>query len=225
MDSSSRNDSSRLDLLIAFLIAVVSATFALAAWRISMVASSAGDTTRQGLLDAIKKQAFADECWRKTYQEAGFAENYAVYLAEVEALEAADDPSAATQAANLRQYLLPGLQLLASPLATEQLYEKSDGTYDLQRRFDALAAEAPDLRDLDPQASFTLADRYYAEQRWLTVATVLLAISLFWLALAQIGGKRLRLPTLVIGCGVYGLGLIAIVVIEIAFFFVRGGVL
>jgi hypothetical protein len=225
MDKSSRNGFSRLDLVIAFLIALVSTTFALAAWRISMVSSSAGEASRQGILDAIKKQASGDENWRRTYQEAGFAENYAVYLAEIEALEASRAPAALTQAVNLRQYLLPSLQLLAAPLATESMYEVSNGTYDLQKRFDALEAENPSLRDLDPQASFQLADRYYAEQRWLTVATVLLAISLFWLALAQVSGKRLRLPTLVIGSGVYGLGLVGLVVIEGLFFFLRGGVL
>jgi NO-binding membrane sensor protein with MHYT domain len=54
---------------------------------------------------------------------------------------------------------------------------------------------------------------------------VLLAISLFWLALAEIGGKRLRLPTLLIGGGVYGLGLALLAVVEVLFFILRGGVL
>jgi hypothetical protein len=225
MNQSSQNKPSRLDFLIAFLIAVVSATFALATWRISMVSSSAGDASRRGLLDAIKKQAFLDANWGKVYQEAGFAENYAVYLAEIETLEASGDPTAAARLPNLRQYLLSGLQTLADPLATDSNYQNPDGTYNLQERFDVLGAEDSDLRDIDPQVPFQLADRYYAEQRWLTVATVLLAISLFWLALAEIGGKRLRILTMLIGCGVYGVGLLALVVIEAIFFLMRGGVL
>ncbi|MEW6093850.1 MAG: hypothetical protein AB1531_07800 [Chloroflexota bacterium] len=225
MENSPRYNSTRRDFLIAILIAIVSTTFALAAWRTSLVASSAGDADRQGILEAIQKQAFANENWQQVYEEANFAENYAIYLAEVEALEASGDPAAAAQAANLRQYLLPNLQLLAAPLATEPIYENPDGTYDLQRRFEALETGSPDLSNLDPQASFRLAERYYAEQRWLTVAIVLLAISLFWLAIAQISGKRLRLPTLVIGLSVYGLAWVAIVVIEVLFFMLRGGVL
>ncbi len=225
MENSPRYDSTRRDFLIAILIAIVSTTFALAVWRTSLVSSSAGDANRQGILEVIKKQAFTNENWQQTYEEANFAENYAVYLAEVEALEASSDPAAVTQAANLRQYLLPNLQLLAAPLATEAIYENPDGTYNLQKRFETLEAETPDLRDLDPQASFLLADRYYAEQRWLTVATVLLAISLFWLALAQISGKRMRVPTLIIGLSVYGLALLALVIVEMLFFILRGGVL
>ncbi len=218
-------DSPRLEIVIAIFIAIVSVTFALAAWRTSMVASSAGDANRRGILDAIKKQAFTNEDWRKTYEEANYAESYATYVAEVQALEESGDPAAAAQAANLRKYLLPNLQLLADPLATDSTYEKADGTYDLQKRFNDLEAASSDLTGLKPETSFQLAGRYYTEQRWLTVASVLLAISLFWLALAEISGKRLRLTVLVIGVAVYGLGLAALGVIEVVFFILRGGAL
>ncbi len=225
MKKASLLNSPRIEILIAILIAIVSMTFALSAWRVSMVASSAGDASRQGLLDTVKKQAATNEDWRKTYEEATYAESYAAYLAEVKALESSSNPAAVAQAANLRKYLLPNLQLLAAPLASEELYQKPDGTYDLQKRFDILESSTPELRDLDPQASFQLAGRYFAEQRWLIVATVLLAISLFWLALAEISGKRLRLPILIIGAGIYAVGLVAVVVIEVVFFFLRGGAL
>jgi len=217
--------SLHLDLVIAFLIAIVSTTLALAAWRGNMVSSSAADASRLGIINTIKKQASTNEDWRATYQEANYAENYAVYLAEVQALEASGDPAAVAQAANLRQYLLPNLQLPASPLASDPVYQNPDGTYNLSKRFDDLEAAAPDLSGLNPQASFQLAGRYYSEQRWLTVTMVLLAVSLFWLALAEIGGKRQRLLTLLIGGGVYGLGLVLLAVVEVLFFILRGGVL
>jgi hypothetical protein len=225
MTKSSFFNSSRLELIIAILIAVVSVTFALAAWRTSMVSSSAGDANRRGILDAVKKQAGTNENWRQTYELAAFAENYAAYLGEVKALEDSGEPVAAVQAANLRQYLLPNLQLLAEPLATDASYEKSDGTYDLQKYFDDQQADSPETAGLKPEDSFQLAARYYAEQRWLTVASVLLAISLFWLAVAEIGGKRMRLTLLIIGGAVYLAGLGALAVIEVVFIILRGGVL
>ncbi len=77
-------------------------------------------------------------------------------------------------------------------LAADAKYEKADGTYDLQKLFDDLEADSADVSGLKPEDAFQLAGRYFAEQRWLTVASVLLAISLFWLALAEISGKRLR---------------------------------
>jgi hypothetical protein len=218
-------DSERLEVAIAILIAVVSLSTALAAWRTNVVGSSASDATRQGLIDAIKKQAGTNEDLRKLYEEAGYARNYAIYLAGVETLEASRDPAGVAQAANLRQYLLPGLRLVSSPLGTEDKYKKADGTYDLAKRLSDLAAETPDISALDSQTSFDLSDRYAAEQRLLTIGTVLLAISLFWLGLAEVGGRRLRALTIVIGGIVYLIGLFWFAGVEIAYFIMRGGVL
>ena len=53
----------RLDFVIAVLIALVSLTTALAAWRTSVVGSSAADASRQGIIDAIKDSAAAVSAW------------------------------------------------------------------------------------------------------------------------------------------------------------------
>ena len=218
-------ESSRLDVFIAIVIALVSVTTAFAAWRASVVSSAAGDAIRQGLIDAVKKQATENEAWRRTYEQASYAQTYAVTLAQVEAFEQSGDGIAQAQAKNLRQYLLPSLQLISEPLSTDEKYLKADGTYDLDMRFADIEAEAPDLAALDPQASFKLSDQYGSEQRWLTVGVVLLAISLFWLALSELSAKRSRLILLTIGMGIYFFGLAWFVVVEIIFFTVRGGLL
>lgn len=218
------NESPRLEIFIAIIIAVVSLTTAFAAWRASMVSSAAGDAIRQGLIDALKKQAGTSEDWRRTYEEAGHAQTYAVSLAQVEAFENSSDKAAQAQAVNMRQYLLPNLQLVTE-LTTDERYLKSDGTYDLDLRFADLEAASPDLARLDPEASFKLADRYSSEQRWLTVGVILLAISLFWLALSQLSLKRSRLATLAIGAGIYLFGLIWFGLVELIFFSVREGAL
>ena len=57
-------ESPRLGVFIAIVIALVSVTTAFAAWRASMVSSEAGDAIRQGLIDAVKKQAAENEEWR-----------------------------------------------------------------------------------------------------------------------------------------------------------------
>ena len=218
------NESPRLEIFIAIIIAVVSLTTAFAAWRASMVSSAAGDAIRQGLIDALKKQAGTSEDWRRTYEEAGHAQTYAVSLAQVEAFENSSDKAAQAQAVNMRQYLLPNLQLVTE-LTTDERYLKSDGTYDLDLRFADLEAASPDLARLDPEASFKLADRYSSEQRWLTVGVILLAISLFWLALSQLSLMRSRLATLAIGAGIYLFGLIWFGLVELIFFSVREGAL
>ncbi len=218
-------DTARLDVLIAVLIAIASLTAALAAWRTNTVSSSAAEANRQGLIDAVKQSAAQGEDWRKVYQEAGYARDYLLEGVAADALDATGDPLAVKTAANLRQYLLPGIEQLAAPMGTTPDYRLADGAFDLDRRFAELEAETPDLAALDPQAAFEKAAQYHSEERWLTVGSVLLAISLFWLALAEINSGRMRVAWLVIGVGVYLVGVAFFVVVEMIFFILRGGAL
>lgn len=218
-------DPARLDVVIAILITLVSLTTALAAWRTNIVGSSAADANRLGLLDALKKGAAQNENWRKLYEEAGYASTFVIENAAAAEMESSEDEALKAAAKNVRQYLLPSLQLLSEPLGTQEKYLKSDGTFDLEKRFTNLEAEAPDTLALDPAASFALADGYASEQRWLTVGTVLLAISLFWLGMAEILSGRGRTINLTLGIGVYLVGLLLFLTVEIVAIWGRGGVL
>jgi len=215
----------RLDILIAVLIALVSLTTSLAAWRTNVVGSSASDANRQGLIDAVKKGAAQNENWRMVYQEAGFARDFVIASAAVDAMDASGNESFQSAASTQRQYLLPGMQLLSEPLGTQEKYLKADGTFDLDKRFADLEADDPDLSALDPTASFKLADQYSSEQRWLTIGTVLLVISLFWFGVAELTKERGRLINLFVGLGIYLFGVVFIVIIEIVAVIARGGVL
>lgn len=218
-------DPARLEVVIAILIALVSLTTALAAWRTNIVGSNAAEANRQGLIDALKKDAFQNENWRKAYEEAGYAATFAIESAAADAMDASKDESQRAVSKNLRQFLLPSLQLLSDPLGTDEKYLKSDGTFDIEKRLANLEAENSDLTALDPVASFELADQYTAEQRWLTVGTVLLAISLFWLAFAEILSGRGRIINMVFGMGVYLFGLLFFFIVEMVAIVGRGGVL
>src|SRR5215203_1209849 len=198
----------RLDLVIAVLIALVSLTTALAAWRTSVVGSSAADASRQGIIDAIKKGASENQSWRKLYEEAGYATSFAIESAATEAMDGSGDEMYRATAKNLRQYLLPSLQLLADELGTDEKYLKPDNTFDLEKRFADLQAASPDIEALNPQLSFELSGKYASEQRWLTIGTVLLAVSLFWLGMAEILTGRARVANLTIGLGVYLFGVL-----------------
>jgi len=213
--------TSRFEVINAILIAAVSLTTAFSVWRTNMVGSNAADESRLGIIEAVKKQALDNENYRKVYEEAGFAYQFAVKQAEVQALEASDDPAAQDRAANARQYLLPNLQLFAQPLATDEKYQNPDGTYDLQKRLNDMPTE--EEKQLDPSASFARADSLFSEQRWLVIGSVLLAVSLFWLALAEISSERLRSWGFVIGLGVYLFGVVWFLGVEIVFFYMRRG--
>jgi hypothetical protein len=213
--------TSRFEVINAILIAVVSLTTAFAVWRMNAVGSSAADESRQGLIDAVKKQAISNENYRKVYEEAGFAYQFAVKQAEVQALEASDDPVVEEQAANIRQYLLPNMQLLAQPLATDEKYQKADGTYDIQKRLADL--QNAEESQLDPSASFARADSFFSQQRWLVIGSVLLAVSLFWLALAEVNSEGLRRWEFTLGMVIYLLGILWLVGVELVFFYTRRG--
>lgn len=213
--------TARFEVLNAILIALVSLTTAFSVWRTNVVGSSAADESRLGLIDAVKNQAYENETYQKVYQEAGFAYEYAVKLAEVEALEESAGTGLQDRGANARQYLLPNMQLLAQPLTTDKSYQRSDGTFDLQKRLDDKRAENEE--PVDPAAAFKRADLFLSEQRWLVIGSILLAVSLFWLALAEVGSEKFRTVQFVLGLAVYVIGIVWFLGVEIVFFFLHRG--
>jgi hypothetical protein len=217
--------SDRLAIWIAVLTALVSLTTALIAWRTTALGSTAGDLIYQGMLDAVKKQAVANEDWSQAYQEAGYARDYLVTLNGLLVRENSSDPATQEQAAQLRTYLLPGMKSLATPLGTDPSYLTTGGLLNVQKRFTDLEKQSSDMSSLDPQASFSQADNYYAEQRWLVVGAILIAVSLFWLGLSQLSHLRPRVLVLILGIIVYGIGLVWSLGVEVIFFFLRRGVL
>ncbi len=123
-------DPQRMDIVIAVLIALVSLTASLAAWRTNVVGSNASDANRQGLIDAVKKGSAQSEDWRRVYEEAGFARDFFIASAAIEAEEASGDESYQSAAAQQRQYLLPGMQSLSQSLSAPGEYLNPDGTPD-----------------------------------------------------------------------------------------------
>jgi hypothetical protein len=216
-------ESERLEVIAAILLAIVSLTTALGAWRINAIGSNADDLGHTGLIEAIKKQTSSNEDWRKLYEEAAYARDYSIYLAGVEVMESSQDAYLTAQAVSLRQYMLPNLQLLSSPLGTETKYLKPDGSYDLSKRIADLGAESPDLSNLDPQASFDLSKNYNSQKLWESIGLLLLALSLVWLTMAEISHKTLKVATLLLGLGIYLFGVFWFVAIEGYFMLIRGG--
>jgi hypothetical protein len=220
-----KEKNNRLEVWIAVLIALVSLTTALSTWRTASLGSKAGDLIFKGLLDAVKRQASANEDWRRAYEEAGYARDYLITLDGLVVQENSADPVSKEHAVQLRTNLLPGMKSLATPLGTDPSYLTPQGWFNVQKRFDDLEAQSSDLSSLNPQASFSLADNYFAEQRWLVVGTILIAVSLFWLGLSQLSHLRPRILILILGLIVYGVGLIWSLGVEVVFIIVRAGVL
>lgn len=203
----------RFEMVIALGIAVVSITAAVVAGRAASVGSAAGDASRRGLIDSIRQQMAMSEDWRYVYQEAAFGQEHAAASAELGVLAASSDSSEQAQANEVSQNLLPSLAQL-SPFVTEPRYRRSDNSFDLDLRFQELEAESPDLAALSPEASFRESDLRLGEQRWLTLGSVLLVVSLFWLTLAEISRERARVVAFLLGAVVYAFALASIGAVE-----------
>lgn len=226
MENPKRNE--RLEVVIAILIALVSLTTALVTWRTTNLGSRAGDLSYQGLLDAGRRQQSSSENWRTAYEEASYARQYLVALAGVYIRGNSPDPVQRLYANELGADLLPSLQGLGDPIATDTSYITPEGWLDVQKLFDEMEARDAQIDGLvppDPLLAFHLGDTYFNEQRWLVVGTVLIAVSLFWLGLSQITRLRMRTLILVLGILLYGIGLVWSLGVELAFFIQRGGVL
>jgi hypothetical protein len=217
--------TNKMEVIVAILIAIVSMATALVVWRINVVGSSSDDIVHMGLINAIKEQTYDNENWRLLYEEASYARDYSIYLAGVQVMEESGDAALSAQAANLRQYLLPSLQIISAPLGTEAKYLKTNGSYDLEKRLSDLEADIPELSTLDPQQKFDLAKSYYSQKRWESIGFVLLTFSLLWLTFTEISSKWMSSVSLLLGVGVFLTGLIWFIAVEAFFFMARGGVL
>lgn len=209
--------------LIAALMAAVVLATAIAAWRTSDLGSKAADAERQGLIEALKVQNLINEDWRLVYEQATHAQRFYALQAQAEALAASGGAGEADQAQAFEDYLLPNLALLAGPLVQEPSYLREDGSLDLEARFEDEQALNDALAELDPQGAFARADSLHAHHRRLVMGTVLLTVSLFWLALAEISRDRGQRTALIVGLGFFAMGLMWFGVAELMARSVAGG--
>ncbi len=206
MDPQSK--SPRFQTLIAVLIAMVTVTGAIVAWRAATIGSEADDAEREGLLSTIVRervdatnrtwlyndlrtfalyteyQALADRLAQdaQTYREAGDEDEADRLAREAERYRLLSD--------NLRRFLFEG-------------YITSEGTYDADAFLARRWAEAARKADLEPQDDLALADTLRLRAQRLVGGTIFLASALLLLTLAQISRSGLRYLFLAGGVTLY----------------------
>jgi hypothetical protein len=223
-DAASEKSESRLDVAIAILLAVVAVTAALAAWRTSAVGSAVADTNRAGIIDVTKQAAMHHINESSAYAEADYAAQTALKAAEAKALIASGLPGLTAAGTSLQDNLVPSMAKLAGPFPDGSLNTPA-GTFDVPGRISQLESADPVFQGIVPATSFATADNYANEKRWLTILSVLLAIALFWLGMAEISRGRWRLVNMVVGVALWVVGVGAFLIIEAWFVTSRGGAL
>jgi len=224
----STNESSKtegkLDILTGLAIALVTVTAALVLWQAARFDSSASDLDRQGMIETIKSEASGAETVRFLYQEATYGVLYDVaHTRTVRALQQAEtsrqqgDEAGVKEASSLGEWLGQAASGLTnfSPLATDDSYRLEGGRFDLEKRFRALQDQNPDLRDLDPTATFAQADALHTKAKRATGTVVILAFALFSFTMAQVIDNRLRYLFALGGVGFYGLGLLLAAIVAL----------
>ncbi|MBN1954226.1 MAG: hypothetical protein JW900_04155 [Anaerolineae bacterium] len=214
-----KQKSDHFPTVVAVLIAIVSIVSAAVVWRAAMAEGSAAAADRQGIITTIKYEAAYAENVRMLYQEAQYAAQHLKYQVRATTLRASDDTGARGEAQWVEQIVV-GLSGF-TPLTTDSAYHNADGSLDLESRLADLRAADADLRDLDAQQDFDQADRCYAESQLLVAAVSIFAASLFFLTLAEITRRRIRILLAIAGAGFVGLGLLAVAGIEAYFLVFR----
>jgi hypothetical protein len=213
--------SDRFQTIVAILIAVVSVVTAGVIWRASLAGSNASTADRRGLVTTVQYEAAYAETVSMLYEEAHYAAQFDYYQARVEALQAQGDPAARSEAGWVSQIV----DSLASftPLTTDPAYRTADGRLNLDARLATMRAADASLDEFNPQQHFTAADWFYFESELLISAVIIFAVALFFLTLAEITRRRIRIGLAVVGVLVFLFGLGGVVVAEAYVIFSRLG--
>ena len=108
-----------------------------------------------------------------------------------------------------------------SPMTTSQIYQKADGSLDLDRRLKEIRGENPDLASLDPSTAFEEADRAHLKSQLLVGSIIGLTASVLFLSMAEVIQRRFRYLFIAMGAGVFALAMLGILSVE-AYFIISG---
>jgi hypothetical protein len=204
---------SRGDVVIGVLMALVAITAALAAWRTSMVAGDVSSADREGLIAEAKQQAVLHVIEGDVYGQAGYAMQMAMAKAEADALSATGRPASVARAANIDQFLVPSIGQLAGPFAADAT--TTTAPLPVADQLASARSADPDFQADDPSASFAISDTAAQQKERLTVISVIIALALFWLGMAEITRGGWRLTNGIVGVLLWVIGLVGFVLVGV----------
>lgn len=183
----------------AVLVAFVTVLGAIVACMATSAASSAANADFDGLNSAIRSQKAEIINEINAYQHYRAFTDYSRYLELGNLLY---DPNAdeKTSIANgVIQREVWGIASGISSIFFQPRYITPDGNYDLQRELDEALAEDAQNEDLNPAPYFTESDRMHRRSSFLTADMIVLAVSFWFLQLAQVTEKQIKYLWVTIG--------------------------
>jgi hypothetical protein len=200
MDFEIEEKSSRLETIVAILIAIVAMLGAVVAWRSSVVDDGAGDADYAGLRAAVNAEETRALNYVNAYESYG---NYVTYWRNNrqaallgEALTTATD----TDAVTLTEQMKVSNNLAdANRTMFETRFLNRDGTYNVQRQMGEMWANAAKEKDLEYESQFVEADKLRLETNQFLIAMMVLGLSLVFFSLVESMSERWKY--LMIGLG------------------------
>jgi hypothetical protein len=185
-------ENDRFKSTAAVLVAFVTMLGAIVACMATSAASSAANADFDGLNAAIRSQKAEIINEINAYQHYRAFTSYSRYLELGNLLY---DPNAdeGTAVANgVIQREVWGIASGIKSMFFEPRYLTSDGKYDLQRELDEALAEDSQKEDLNADPYFTESDRMHKRSSFLIADMIVLAVSFWFLQLAQVTEKRIK---------------------------------
>ena len=180
----SSEQSNRMEIINALLIALVTLIGAYVAWRASVAGDNAGDANLDGLLASRNYEETVALNHTQLY------ENYRAYTAYTRYNELGNQIEQDLADAPADEVEALDRQMREAWDAGESFYFpyeylNRDGSYDTERELGEALAEEARQRDLNPQPHYEEADKMQAKSNWLIVIITVLALSLLCFSLVE----------------------------------------
>lgn len=218
MSAEPEEKESRLETVVAILIAVVTVIGAVVTWRASVAADGAGDADFAGLQASLNAEETRALNYVDAYEHYGAYVNYSRNLNLGNAI--ADDLNNAPPASEEQAFWLDRQRAEAYDIAkaNQDLFPNRflnrDGTYSVARELGEGWADAKKEKDLNPDPHYSEADALREKTNLLLATISLLAVGLVFFTLIETVADRLQIPMLVIAILFSVAGTVAAIVVE-----------
>lgn len=186
LEPGAEKDNSRLETIVAILIAVATVIGAITAWRSSVADDGAGDADFAGLQASVRAEETRALNYVNAYENYGSYVNYRRY-SEMGDLIAADQENASEEEAIILEQERANSHDLS--ISSQHLFPNKfldrDGSYNVKRQLGEMWADAARENDLNPDPQFAEADTLRNKANMLLLAVGILAIALVFFTLVE----------------------------------------
>jgi hypothetical protein len=219
MSNEPEEKESKLETLVAILIALVTVIGAVVAWRASVAADGAGDADFAGLQASLNAEEARALNNINAYEHYGAYVNYSrnLQLGNALADELADNAVLSEEAA----FMLDRQRAEAYDIANanQDLFPNRflnrNGDYNVARDVGEAWADAAKQKDLDPNPHYVQADNLRLKTNLLLATLALLGVGLVFFTLVEAAGERWQMIMVSLGGVFSAAGTILAIMIDL----------